>query len=149
MDPNIKYLIPIFGTLIPIIAVAGVTLSSLFDRWAKLKEKQLELTAKATAEQAAQYAARIATLEERVAVLNRIVTDRNEGLAVQIEALRDFVEKELQNNPELKAAYEALDVRYGLKNVDEFISEAWSNRDFQDLLAEINISEQQLRPRVD
>ena len=49
----------------------------------------MELTARATAEQAAQYAARIATLEERVAVLNRIVTDRNEGLAVQIEALRD------------------------------------------------------------
>lgn len=89
MDPNIKYLIPILGTLIPIIAVAGVTLSSLFDRWAKLKEKQMELTARATAEQAAQYAARIATLEERVAVLNRIVTDRNEGLAVQIDALRD------------------------------------------------------------
>ena len=42
-----------------------------------------------TAEQAAQYASRVATLEERVAVLNRIVTDRNEGLAVQIESLRD------------------------------------------------------------
>jgi uncharacterized coiled-coil protein SlyX len=56
---------------------------------AEAEGKQLELTAKATAEQAAQYAARIATLEERVAVLNRIVTDRNEGLAVQIEALRD------------------------------------------------------------
>jgi hypothetical protein len=89
MDPNIKYLIPIFGTLIPIIAIAGGFLTGVFNRWAKLKEKQMELTAKATAEQAAQYASRIATLEERVAVLNRIVTDRNEGLAVQIEALRD------------------------------------------------------------
>jgi hypothetical protein len=34
-----------------------------------------------------------AVLEERVAVLNRIVTDRNEGLAVQIEALRDEPKK--------------------------------------------------------
>lgn len=89
MGDNIRYLIPLFGTLIPIIAILGAFLSGMFNRWAKLKEKQMELTAKATAEQAAQYAARIATLEERVAVLNRIVTDRNEGLTVQIEALRD------------------------------------------------------------
>jgi hypothetical protein len=89
MDPNIKYLIPILGTMIPIIAVGGSFLWGMFDRWAKLKEKQMELTARATAEQAAQYAARVATLEERVAVLNRIVTDRNEGLTVQIESLRD------------------------------------------------------------
>jgi hypothetical protein len=51
------------------------------------------VTANATAEQAAQYAGHIAVLEERVAVLNRIVTDRNEGLAVQIEALRDEPKK--------------------------------------------------------
>lgn len=78
-------LIPILGVSIPIF---GILLTG-FRRWADLKEKQLQATASATAEQAAQYAARIATLEERVAVLNRIVTDRNEGLAVQIEALRD------------------------------------------------------------
>lgn len=78
-------LIPIMGISIPIF---GILLTG-FRRWADLKEKQLQATASATAEQAAQYAGRIATLEERVAVLNRIVTDRNEGLAVQIEALRD------------------------------------------------------------
>lgn len=80
-----NYMVPILVFMIPITAIiAGVA-----KRWIKLKEKQLEVTASATAEQAAQYAARIATLEERVAVLNRIVTDRNEGLAVQIESLRD------------------------------------------------------------
>lgn len=89
MGDNIRYLIPLFGVMIPIIAITGGILGGMFDRWAKLKEKQMELTAKATAEQAAQYAARVATLEERVAVLNRIVTDRNEGLSAQIEALRD------------------------------------------------------------
>jgi hypothetical protein len=86
MDEDVIYaLIPILIFSIPIVAIASNTIS----KWLKLKEKQLEVTAAATAEQAAQYAARIATLEERVAVLNRIVTDRNEGLAVQIEALRD------------------------------------------------------------
>ncbi len=89
MDDNIRYLIPIFGTLIPIIAVAGAFATQIFKRWASLKEKQLEVTARHTAENAAQYATRIATLEERVAVLNRIVTDRNEGLTAQIESLRD------------------------------------------------------------
>jgi hypothetical protein len=89
MDDNIRYLIPILGTLIPIVAIVGGIASSIYGRWAKLKEKQLELTARTAGEQAAQYAAKIATLEERVAVLNRIVTDRNEGLTAQIDALRD------------------------------------------------------------
>jgi hypothetical protein len=78
-------LIPILGVSIPIFGI----LFAAFKRWADLKEKQMEITARLTAENAAQYATRIATLEERVAVLNRIVTDRNEGLAAQIEALRD------------------------------------------------------------
>ena len=86
MDENVIYaLIPILIFSIPIVAIASNTIS----KWLKLKEKQLEVTANATAEQAAQYAGCIAVLEERVAVLIRIVTDRNEGLAVQIEALRD------------------------------------------------------------
>ncbi len=80
-----NYMVPILVFMIPITGI----LASVAKRWIKLKEKQLDVTASATAEQAAQYANRIATLEERVAVLNRIVTDRNEGLAVQIEALRD------------------------------------------------------------
>jgi len=82
-------LIPILGVSIPIF---GILLTG-FRRWVDLKEKQLQTTASATAEQAAQYASRVATLEERVAVLNRIVTDRNEGLTVQIEALRDEPKK--------------------------------------------------------
>ena len=41
------------------------------------------------AEKAAQYAASNKELEERVAVLERIVTDRGYDVATQIEALRD------------------------------------------------------------
>ena len=47
-------LIPILGISIPIF---GILLTG-FRRWADLKEKQLQNTASATAEQAAQYAGR-------------------------------------------------------------------------------------------
>jgi hypothetical protein len=79
----------LLGVSIPIVAIVGGIGSSIFKRWADLKEKQLELTARTAGEQAAQYATKIGVLEERVAVLNRIVTDRNEGLTAQIESLRD------------------------------------------------------------
>ena len=78
-------LIPLIGVSIPIVAISA----SVFTKWIAMKEKQLEITARTAGEQAAQYAAKIERLEERVAVLNRIVTDRNEGLTAQIESLRD------------------------------------------------------------
>lgn len=83
--------IPILVFAIPIVAI----LSSVANRWLKLKEKQLEVTARIAGEQAAQYAAKIERLEEHVAVLNRIVTDRNEGLTAQIESLREPPAKKL------------------------------------------------------
>ena len=79
----------VIGVMIPVVAIIGGIGSGIFSRWAKLKERQMELMAEHTAESAAQYASKVARLEERVAVLNRIVTDRNEGLTAQIEALRD------------------------------------------------------------
>jgi hypothetical protein len=78
-------LIPILALSIPVFGI----LLTAFRRWADLKEKQLEIAARTAGEQAAQYATKIERLEERVAVLNRIVTDRNEGLTAQIESLRD------------------------------------------------------------
>ena len=49
-------------------------------------------------ERTAQYASQIAELEDRVKVLERIVTDKGYDLAHQIEALRDQreVEKQLE-----------------------------------------------------
>jgi hypothetical protein len=79
------FMVPILIFSIPIVAI----LSGVAKRWMLLKEKQLEVAAHVAGEQAAQYAAKIERLEAHVAVLNRIVTDRNEGLAVQIEGLRD------------------------------------------------------------
>ena len=80
-----NYMVPILIFLIPIIAI----LSGVAKRWIAMKEKQIGLAANVAGEQAAQYAAKIDRLETHVAVLNRIVTDRNEGLTAQIEALHD------------------------------------------------------------
>jgi hypothetical protein len=84
-------MVPILVFMIPIVAI----LSGVAKRWMKLKEKQLELAAQTAGEQAAQYAAKIERLEAHVAVLNRIVTDRNEGLTAQIEGLRDAPVKQI------------------------------------------------------
>ncbi|WP_341712313.1 hypothetical protein [Erythrobacter sp.] len=75
-------LIPIVALMIPIVAI-----------WAKHQQKIAEMnvksTAEATAEKAAQYSSRVTDLEDRVRVLERIVTDRGYDIATQIEALRD------------------------------------------------------------
>lgn len=62
--------------------------ASVAQRWMRLKERQLDTTAKVAGEQAAQYAAKIERLEAHVAVLNRIVTDRSGHLADEIDSLR-------------------------------------------------------------
>ena len=75
MDP---ILIPILALSIPIVAI-----------WTKHRQKIAELEVQAAAEKAAQYATQNTELEERVRVLERIVTDKGYNVASQIEALRD------------------------------------------------------------
>ena len=55
----------------------------------KLEEKRLNATAAQSAEEAARHATQVAKLEQRVQVLERIVTDKGYDVAAQIEALRD------------------------------------------------------------
>jgi len=55
----------------------------------KLAEARVNSTAELSAEKAAQYSSRVSELEDRVRVLERIVTDRGYDIATQIEALRD------------------------------------------------------------
>jgi hypothetical protein len=55
----------------------------------KLEEKRITATAENSAEKAAQYASRITEMEDRIRVLERIVTDKGYDVATQIEALRD------------------------------------------------------------
>lgn len=82
MEGYLALMIPIIALMIPIVAI-----------WTKhqqrLAEMQIGATAEQTAEKAAQYASHIQRLEDRVQVLERIVTDRGYDIATQIEALRD------------------------------------------------------------
>jgi ABC-type phosphate transport system auxiliary subunit len=55
----------------------------------RYREKKLEIDAALAAEKAAQYAAGTMELEQRVRVLEQIVTDGGAQTAAQIEALRD------------------------------------------------------------
>jgi hypothetical protein len=82
MEGEMALLIPILALSIPFFAI-----------WTKHKQKiaemQVETAAENTAEKAAQYASNVKALEDRVAVLERIVTDSGYDVATQIEALRD------------------------------------------------------------
>jgi hypothetical protein len=71
-----------------VIGLPVMLLMIIANRWFKLREKKLEVEAGLAAEKAAQYASRSMELEERVRVLEQIVTDRGVETAAQIEALR-------------------------------------------------------------
>jgi hypothetical protein len=74
---TLALMIPILALLIPIIAI-----------WTVHQRKIEEIRAGALTETNAQSAARAAALEERVRILEAIVTDKSYDVAAQIEALR-------------------------------------------------------------
>ena len=79
-------IIPILGICCGLLAIFG----GIFVRpWMQLRQRKLELEAQMVAERAAQYAAHSDRLEQRVAVLERILTDRSTQLGDEIERLRD------------------------------------------------------------
>jgi hypothetical protein len=71
-----------------IVGLPTIMLLVVFNRFFKFREKKLEVEALHAAEKAAQYASRSTELEQRVRVLEQIVTDRGVETAAQIEALR-------------------------------------------------------------
>ena len=79
-------IIPILGISCGLLAILG---GVFIKPWLKLKERRMELEAQMVAEKAAQYAAQTERLEQRVRVLERIVTDRGIAVADEIEQLRD------------------------------------------------------------
>jgi ABC-type phosphate transport system auxiliary subunit len=81
-----EYLIPILGISCGLLAIIG---GVFIKPWLKLKERQLEISSAMTAEKAAQYAAHTERLEQRVRVLERIVTDKGIAVSDEIEQLRD------------------------------------------------------------
>ena len=72
-----------------VIGLPMILLMLIANRYFKLREKKLEVEASMAAEKAAQYAAHTNELEQRVRVLEQIVTDTGAQTASQIEALRE------------------------------------------------------------
>jgi hypothetical protein len=72
-----------------VIGLPVILLMIIANRWFKFREKKLEVEAGLAAEKAAQYASRSGELEQRVRVLEQIVTDKGVETAAQIEALRE------------------------------------------------------------
>jgi ABC-type phosphate transport system auxiliary subunit len=71
--------------LIPLAAI-GI---APFRMWMRIKERQLDLQSEMTAEKTARYAAHTERLEQRMRVLERIITDKGIEVSDEIESLRD------------------------------------------------------------
>ena len=83
---DLGVLIPILGIMCGLVAIIG---GVFLKPWFRLRERQLEMQSRETAEKAAQYAAHTERLEQRMRVLERIVTDKGIVVADEIERLRD------------------------------------------------------------
>ena len=83
------FVIVFFLIVVGLPVIFGVG-GDMFKRWLKHKEKMTEALNHETAEKAAQYAAHTERLEQRVRVLERIVTDKGIELSDEIERLRDL-----------------------------------------------------------
>lgn len=80
-----------FGDVVGLLIALGIPtllIGYLARRSFALKEKKLEVEALHAAEKAAQYVAHSREVEARLAVVERILTDRGLETAAQIEALR-------------------------------------------------------------
>ena len=90
--------------LLLVLAIPTLLIVYLAKRFFAYREKQLEIDARLAAEKAAQYATSNAELEQRVRVLEQIVTDSGAQTAAQIEALRK--PHHLTAQPKIPAAEE-------------------------------------------
>lgn len=71
------------------IPVGGSIILKIHQRNLEFKEKQLAARGDDNAEKSAQYAAHTEHLEQRVRVLERIITDKGFDVSQQIENLRE------------------------------------------------------------
>ena len=71
-----------------LIPLAAISLAP-FRMWLKIKEKQIVMQSDLAAEKSAQYAQHVERIEQRLRVLEQIVTDGGAQTAAQMEALRD------------------------------------------------------------
>ena len=85
---NGGFVLGFFFIVVGIPVILGIG-ADMYKRHLKFKERQLEALSNETAEKAAQYAAHTERLEQRVRVLERIVTDKGIDVSDEIEKLRD------------------------------------------------------------
>ena len=71
---------------LPVLSLAG---TSMFKRWLRHKEALAQAAIDQSPERAAQHAAKVERLEQRLGVIERILTDRSTHLSEEIERLRD------------------------------------------------------------
>ena len=81
--------VALMGELIGLVVVVMIFSIPIMSIRNRHRKELMQMQVDATAEKAAQYATSNKELEDRVAVLERIVTDRGYDVATQIEALRD------------------------------------------------------------
>ncbi len=77
-----------FIAFMTVFVVPAVVIIYIANRIFRLRERKLEIEAMNAAEKAAQYASRTSEIEERLRVVEQIVTDGGVHTAAQIEALR-------------------------------------------------------------
>lgn len=74
------FIVPVVGMMIPIIAI-------IMTNWSKVQNRRMDLMEKGATQLTHAAEARIEKLEARIAVLERIATDKRLALADEIDAL--------------------------------------------------------------
>lgn len=77
-----------FIAFMSVVVIPAAVIIYIANRFFRLRERKLEIEAMNAAEKAAQYASRTGEIEERLRVVEQIVTDSGVHTASQIEALR-------------------------------------------------------------
>jgi hypothetical protein len=83
------------------LVAAGIPIAGMIyayhEKKLKLRQKELDVLGRRAAQDSADHAARIEWLEERMGVVERIVTDRGLSLSDEIERLRDRPVREIRD----------------------------------------------------
>ncbi|TPE63995.1 hypothetical protein FJQ54_03940 [Sandaracinobacter neustonicus] len=77
---NTPFIVPVIALMIPIIAI-------VMKNWRHVQDRKMDLMEKSSTELTNVAQARIEKLEARIAVLERIVTDKRTALADEIDSL--------------------------------------------------------------